>query len=59
MIVTEYRKRGELLSKSIYIDKLIKLRDFDAAVKILQKDEVFIKYRLKRAEAIRKALSKK
>jgi len=59
VIVTEYRKRGELLDKSIYIDKLIKLRDFDTAVKILQKDEVFIKYRLKRAEAIRKALSKK
>jgi hypothetical protein len=59
IIVTEYRKRGELLNENIYVDKLIKLKDFNATVKVLQKDEAFTKYRLKRAEAIRKALSEK
>jgi hypothetical protein len=58
VVSIEYRKRGELLNKNVYVDKLIKLRDFNAAIKALQKDEVFIKYRFKRAESIRKVLSK-
>ncbi len=58
VVSIEYRKRGELLNKNVYVDKLIKLKDFNATVKTLQKDEVFIKYRFKRAETIKKALSK-
>ncbi|MBS7658637.1 hypothetical protein KEJ20_05745 [Candidatus Bathyarchaeota archaeon] len=57
IIVTEYRKRGEILNKNIYVDKLVKLKDLDTILKVLQKDEVFIKYRFKRAEAIKKALN--
>jgi len=59
VIVTEYRKRGELLNKGIYVDKLIKLKDLSLVSKILQKDEVFTKYRFERAEAIKKALNEK
>ncbi|MBS7654965.1 hypothetical protein KEJ50_00445 [Candidatus Bathyarchaeota archaeon] len=59
VIVTEYRKRGELLDRSIYVDKLIKLKDLNLVIKILQKDEPFIKYRFKRAETIKKALNEK
>jgi hypothetical protein len=59
MILVEYRKRGELLSKEVYVDKLIKLKDFNEVSKAFQRDEAFIKYRFKRAEAIKRALGEK
>ena len=59
LVSVEYRRRGELLSKETYVDKLVKLRDVEEARRLLQRDEAFNKYRFERTKAIRETLERR
>jgi len=55
LISIESRKRGMPLSREVYEDKLIKLKDLESAKRVLSRDKIYREYLSWRMEAIWRA----
>lgn len=56
IISVESRRRGKFLSRGVYEDKLIRIKDLRAAKKALAGDEVYKDYLSRQIEMIRRAV---